>query len=40
VLRAVDGEASAIVPGGIRLSLRNASDEPLALLRLMVVPTT
>ncbi len=40
VMRAVDGAASAVVPGGSRLSLRNASDEPLALLRLMIIPTT
>jgi Cupin len=40
VMRAVDGDASAVVPGGRRLSLRNASDEPLTLLRLMVIPTT
>ncbi len=39
VMRAVDNEASAVVPGGSRLSLRNAGDEPLALLRLMVIPT-
>ena len=38
-MRAADGDASAVVPGGSRLSLRNASDEPLALLRLMVIPT-
>jgi hypothetical protein len=39
VIRAADGDTSAAVPGGSRLSLRNASDEPLALLRLMVIPT-
>jgi mannose-6-phosphate isomerase-like protein (cupin superfamily) len=39
VMRAADGEASIVVPGGSRLSLRNASDEPAAVLRLMVVPT-
>jgi mannose-6-phosphate isomerase-like protein (cupin superfamily) len=38
-IRAVDGETSAVVPGGSLLSLRNASDEPLALLRFMVIPT-
>ena len=40
VMRAFDGDASAVVPGGSRLSLRNTSDEPVALLRLMVIPTT
>jgi quercetin dioxygenase-like cupin family protein len=39
VLRAADGDASAVVPGGSQLSLRNASDEPLTLLRFMVIPT-
>ena len=39
VIRAVDGEASAVVSGGSLLSLRNASDEPLVVLRLMVIPT-
>jgi mannose-6-phosphate isomerase-like protein (cupin superfamily) len=39
VMRAADGETSAVVPGGSRLSIHNASDEPLALLRLMVIPT-
>jgi hypothetical protein len=39
VMRAADGEASIVVPGGSRLSLHNASDEPLGLLRLMVIPT-
>jgi mannose-6-phosphate isomerase-like protein (cupin superfamily) len=39
VMRAADGEASIVVPGGSRLSLRNARDEPASLLRLMVVPT-
>jgi quercetin dioxygenase-like cupin family protein len=39
-IRAADGDASAVIPAGSRLSLRNASDEPLALLRLMVIPTT
>jgi mannose-6-phosphate isomerase-like protein (cupin superfamily) len=39
VIRAVDDEASAAVPGGSRLSLRNVGDEPLSLLRLMVIPT-
>jgi mannose-6-phosphate isomerase-like protein (cupin superfamily) len=38
VMRAADGDASAVVPGGRLLFLRNASDEPLALLRLMVIP--
>jgi mannose-6-phosphate isomerase-like protein (cupin superfamily) len=40
VIRAAAGDASAVLPGGSRLSLRNASEEPLALLRLMVIPTT
>jgi mannose-6-phosphate isomerase-like protein (cupin superfamily) len=39
VIRTADGDASAAVPGGSRLSLRNANDEPLSLLRLMVIPT-
>ncbi len=39
VVRAAEGEASAVVAGGSHLSLRNASDEPLVLLRLMFIPT-
>jgi mannose-6-phosphate isomerase-like protein (cupin superfamily) len=39
VRQGVAGEASTTVPGGSRLALRNASNDPLVLLRLTVIPT-
>ena len=38
-MQGVAGEASIAVPGGSRLALRNASNDPLVLLRLTVIPT-
>jgi hypothetical protein len=35
-----EGDASTVIPGGSQLALRNASNDPLVLLRLTVIPTT